>query len=52
MDSGTSPAGPAKKEVAAPTASVQDTEQLLLDIVADKTGYPIDMLEPQMQPTA
>ncbi|MEV0408356.1 SDR family oxidoreductase [Actinoallomurus sp. NPDC050550] len=48
------PAQPPPEIPPAPAAPVQETaadldiESLLLSVVADKTGYPVDMLEPSM----
>ena len=43
------PAPPAAPAQVAPPAAGRDLEALLLDVVADKTGYPAEMLELEMQ---
>ena len=40
------PPGPAPS---APSAPSVDLEAVLLSVVADKTGYPVDMLDPDME---
>ncbi|MEN0061781.1 MAG: SDR family NAD(P)-dependent oxidoreductase [Myxococcota bacterium] len=42
------PPAPAPAPTPAPAAPSLDLEQLLLNVVADKTGYPADMLEMEM----
>jgi len=39
----------AAAELPAPPAAVVDTAALVLSIVAEKTGYPVEMLSPQME---
>ena len=44
----TQPVAAAPAPVAAPSAAAAQVEAVLLEIVAEKTGYPADMLDPSM----